>query len=137
MSTFVRRNLIFIWLMAISMFLCVIAWGQAAVGRAVPSFDEIDVQRINVREPDGTLRMTISSMAKAPGLMFKGKEHPYPSRQAAGVLFFNDEGTESDHGSECEKDPQGRGDSFAAFEAEPDGEDVSCDCGDGGSDGEG
>jgi hypothetical protein len=95
MSTFVRRNLIFIWLMAISMFLCVIAWGQAAVGRAVPSFDEIDVQRINVREPDGTLRMTISSMAKAPGLMFKGKEHPYPSRQAAGVLFFNDEGTES------------------------------------------
>ena len=95
MSSLVRMNLVFIWLAAISMFLCVIAWGQAAGERKVPSFDEIDVQRINVREPDGTLRMTISSMAKAPGLIFKGKEHAYPNRQAAGILFFNDEGTEN------------------------------------------
>jgi hypothetical protein len=95
MSAFVRKNLIFMWLAAISAFLCVIAWGQAAVERKVTSFDEIDVQRINVREPDGTLRMTISNNARAPGLIFKGKEHPYPNRQAAGILFFNDEGTEN------------------------------------------
>jgi hypothetical protein len=91
----VRKNLIFVWLTAISVFLCVIAWGQASIERQIPSFDEIDVQRINVREPDGTLRMTISSMAKAPGLFFKNKEHPYPSRRAAGILFYNDEGTEN------------------------------------------
>jgi hypothetical protein len=95
MSAFVRKNLIFMWLAAISMFLCVIAWGQAAVERKVMNFDEIDVQRINVREPDGTLRMTISNTATAPGLIFRGKEHPHPSRQAAGILFFNDEGTEN------------------------------------------
>ena len=95
MSTFVRRNLIFMWLAAISMFLCVLAWGQTAVERKVTSFYEIDVQRINVREPDGTLRMTISNTATAPGLIFKGKEHPFPNRQAAGILFFNDEGTEN------------------------------------------
>jgi hypothetical protein len=95
MSAFVRKNLIFMWLAAISMFLCVIAWGQAAAERNVTSFNEIDVQRINVREPDGTLRMTISSSAKAPGLIFKGREHPFPNRQAAGILFFNDEGTEN------------------------------------------
>jgi hypothetical protein len=94
-SIFVRKNLVFMWLAAISVFLCFIARGQAEVERQVMKFDEIDVQRINVREPDGTLRMTISSMAKAPGLVFKGKEHPYPSRQAAGILFFNDEGTEN------------------------------------------
>lgn len=94
-SIFVRKNLTFMWLAVISVFLCVIARGQAEVERRVTKFDEIDVQRINVREPDGTLRMTISSMAKAPGLFFRGKEHPYPSRLAAGILFFNDEGTEN------------------------------------------
>jgi hypothetical protein len=83
------------WLAAISVFLCFMARGQAEVERQVTKFDEIDVQRINVREPDGTLRMTISSMSRAPGLIFRGKEHAYPSRQAAGILFFNDEGTEN------------------------------------------
>lgn len=95
MSTFIRKNLIYTWLAAISLLLGVVAWGQAATERKVPSFVEIDVQRINVREPDGTLRMTISSSATAPGLIFKGTEHPYPNRQAAGILFFNDEGTEN------------------------------------------
>jgi len=95
MSTFVRKNLIYMWLASISVLLGVIAWGQAAAERKVSSFVEIDVQRINVREPDGTLRMTISNSATAPGLIFKGTEHPYPNRQAAGILFFNDEGTEN------------------------------------------
>jgi hypothetical protein len=95
MGTFVRRNLIYTWLTAISVILAVIGWGRAAAERQVTSFAEIDVQRINVREPDGTLRMTISSSATAPGLIFKGIEHPFPNRQAAGILFFDDEGTEN------------------------------------------
>lgn len=57
-------------------------------------FDVIDVQRINVREPDGTLRMTISNMAQFPGATFHGKEYPH-DRPNAGMLFFNDEGTEN------------------------------------------
>src|ERR1700686_2980274 len=95
MSAFVRKNLIYTWLAAISLCLGIIAWGQAAAERKVTGFVEIDVQRINVREPDGTLRMTISNAAPHPGLIFKGTEHPFPNRQAAGILFFNDEGTES------------------------------------------
>jgi hypothetical protein len=95
MSTFVRKNLIYTWLGAISLLVGVIAWGQAAAERKVTEFVEIDVQRINVREPDGTLRMTISNSATAPGLIFKGTEHPFPNRQAAGILFFNDEGSEN------------------------------------------
>jgi hypothetical protein len=95
MSTFVRKNLIYMWLATISLFLGVMAWGQAAAERKVTGFVEIDVQRINVREPDGTLRMTISNSATAPGLIFKGTEHAYPNRQAAGILFYNDEGTEN------------------------------------------
>jgi hypothetical protein len=94
MGTFVGRSLIYSWLTAISVLLAIVGWGRAAAEREVTSFAEIDVQRINVREPDGTLRMTISNSATAPGLIFKGKEHAFPNRQAAGILFFDDEGTE-------------------------------------------
>lgn len=58
-------------------------------------FGEIDVQRINVVEPDGTLRMVISDKTKFPGIIVQGKEYPHPDRTTAGVLFFNDEGTEN------------------------------------------
>jgi hypothetical protein len=60
-----------------------------------PTFDEIYVQRINIVEPDGTLRMVLSDKSKAPGLIIKGKEYPHEDRKTAGVLFFNDEGTET------------------------------------------
>ena len=59
-----------------------------------PKFDEIDVQRINVWDPDGTLRMVISDKARFPGLIIRGKEYRHP-RSQAGMLFFNDEGTEN------------------------------------------
>jgi hypothetical protein len=58
-------------------------------------FAEIDVERINIVEPDGTLRMVISNKAKFPGIIIKGKETPHPDRKTAGILFFNDEATEN------------------------------------------
>ncbi len=58
-------------------------------------FEEIDVERINVIEPDGTVRLVLSSKALFPGIIFKGKEYPHPNRQTAGILFYNDEGTEN------------------------------------------
>jgi hypothetical protein len=58
-----------------------------------PRFQEIDVERINVVEPDGKLRMTISNSARSPGWVFRGKV--YPGRpKGAGMIFFNDEGEE-------------------------------------------
>lgn len=71
-----------------------------AVSGAAPApakgvFTELDVQRINVREPDGTLRMTISNQASFPQIIVKGQEYAHPGRSAAGMLFFNDEGTEN------------------------------------------
>ena len=56
---------------------------------------ELDVERINIVEPDGTLRMTISDKDQFPGIIVKGKEFADPGRKAAGMLFFNDEGTEN------------------------------------------
>jgi hypothetical protein len=59
------------------------------------SFEEVTVQRINIVEPDGTLRMVISDKTLFPGIFIKGKERPHPNRKTAGMLFFNDEGTEN------------------------------------------
>lgn len=58
-------------------------------------FDQIDVHRINIIEPDGTIRMILSDNARRPGIFFHNKERPHPNRNDfAGMLFFNDEGTE-------------------------------------------
>ena len=60
---------------------------------ARPHFQEIDVERINIVEPNGKLRMTISDAERSPGWVFHGK--PYPGRpKGAGMIFFNDEGEE-------------------------------------------
>jgi hypothetical protein len=61
----------------------------------VQPFDQIDVQRINVREPDGTLRMVISNHAHLPGVITRSKEVPQADRPYAGMLFYNDECTEN------------------------------------------
>ena len=59
------------------------------------SFDQITVHRINVVEPNGTLRMVISDKAELPGVIVKGKERPKHDRPQAGMLFYNDEGSEN------------------------------------------
>lgn len=58
-----------------------------------PHFTEIDVERINIVEPNGMLRMTLSDAARAPGWVIGGKLIPGRPK-TAGMIFFNDEGTE-------------------------------------------
>jgi hypothetical protein len=58
------------------------------------SFEEINVERINIVEPDGTLRMVLSNHARLPGIIVRGKEQAFP-RPQAGILFYNDEGSEN------------------------------------------
>jgi hypothetical protein len=57
-------------------------------------FDQITVHRINVVEPDGTLRLVISNHAYLPGIIVREKEQAFP-RPQAGMLFYNDEGSEN------------------------------------------
>jgi hypothetical protein len=59
------------------------------------TFDEIKVHRIDVVEPDGTLRMVISDRDRLPGVIVKGKEFPKVDRPGAGMLFYNNEGSEN------------------------------------------
>ena len=58
-------------------------------------FTEIDVERINVVEPDGKLRMVISNRPRSVGPIYKGKPFGYPGGGRPGMIFFNDEGTEN------------------------------------------
>jgi hypothetical protein len=77
----------------LTVVLCVVLLSGAGSKRKA-SFDQIDVKRINLVEPDGTIRMVISNRADFPGLIVKGKEYPH-DRKTAGMLFFDDEGTEN------------------------------------------
>lgn len=70
--------------------------GVLAAASHPQTMKTLDVERINIREPDGTLRMTISGKDRFPGAFHKGQEIPRPDRRfAAGMLFLNDEGTEN------------------------------------------
>ena len=58
-------------------------------------FTEIDVERINIVEPDGKLRMVIANRPRSIGPIYKGKPFGYPGGERPGIIFFNDEGTEN------------------------------------------
>jgi len=59
------------------------------------TFGTITARRINIVEPDGTVRLTISNRADFPGAWNRGTEYPRPDRKdAAGMLFMSEEGTE-------------------------------------------
>jgi len=60
-----------------------------------PRFEEIDVERVNVVERDGTLRLVISNKARAPDAVVSGKSYPRSGGNRAGLIFFNDDGNEN------------------------------------------
>ncbi len=90
-------------------FLFAILTGFARVERK-QTFDEITVHRINVVESDGTIRLVLTNTANSPGIYIKNKEYPHPhNRKGAGLLFFDEEGTENGGLSYgIEKDQDGR-----------------------------
>jgi hypothetical protein len=74
--------------------IAVTAFRQAQKAR----FTEIDVERINVVEKDGKLRLTISNAERLPQPIIGGKSYPLRGGTGAGsggMIFFNDEGNEN------------------------------------------
>lgn len=70
---------------------------MGASDHRIQSFDQIQVHRIDVVEPDGTVRMVISNKNRLPPVIIKGKERPEMGepRPQAGMIFYNDEGSEN------------------------------------------
>lgn len=54
---------------------------------------ELDVERINVIDEDGKVRMAISGSSRAPGWVIGGKFIPGRPKHA-GIIFYNDDGVE-------------------------------------------
>lgn len=58
-----------------------------------PQEKSITLERINIVEPDGKLRMVISNKSMSPGNLFYGKEF-IKGGLRSGMIFYNDEETE-------------------------------------------
>ena len=58
-------------------------------------FSEIDVERINIIEKDGSLRMVISNQERSPGPIERGVPFGYAGGNRPGMIFYNEEGTEN------------------------------------------
>ena len=93
MTSFATKSILAISLIANGLVAVLLLTGFTSSRPA--TFDEITVHRINVVEPDGTLRMVISNKAAVPGVIVKGKEQPPQDLPHAGMLFYNDEGSEN------------------------------------------
>src|SRR5687768_8234528 len=98
MSANLERDVLFLKRYAV---ISTLAFGVIAVAafRQQPQertkFQEIDVERINVREPDGSYRLVISNRPRSIGPIYKGKPFGYEGGGRPGMIFFNDEGTEN------------------------------------------
>lgn len=61
-------------------------------------FQEIDVERLNIVEKDGTLRLAIANHDRLPDPVVGGKTYPGlrggTAAGGAGMIFYNDEGNE-------------------------------------------
>jgi hypothetical protein len=75
--------------------LAVLSVAAFARSSHVTKFEEIDVERINIREPNGNYRMVISNRPRSIGPIYKNKPFGYEGGGRPGIIFFNDEGTEN------------------------------------------
>lgn len=59
-------------------------------------FNEIDVERINIVEKDGTVKMIITNVEKFPNgkILINGKPTNEERKKRSGMLFFNEDGIE-------------------------------------------
>lgn len=71
-----------------------VATSSPRATKATANFDEINVGRINIVEPNGKYRLVIANRQRFPGLFMDGKEYKHHNRSQGGMLFFNDDGDE-------------------------------------------
>jgi hypothetical protein len=67
---------------------------ESAAARSA-TYDTLTVQRINVWDPDGKLRLVIANSARLPGAIIHGKTYPRSVNDTAGVIFYDAKGDET------------------------------------------
>jgi hypothetical protein len=63
------------------------------VEEGIERFEEIEAKRVRIVDEDGTLRMVLT-VPPLPDATYRGKPMVEQNRQQAGLIFYNDEGTE-------------------------------------------
>src|SRR5690349_11604333 len=96
MQTKLERDVRFLKIYAAAATLLCSVFVLAAFAQARnQKFDEIDVERINIVEKDGRLRMVISNRERQHPGISNGKLIPRPDGRPPGMIFFNHKGDES------------------------------------------
>lgn len=95
MDTQLRRDVRFLKAYAIITTAALGVLALTAFRQQKQRFGEIDVERINIVEPDGKLRMVLSNRPRSIGPIYKGQPFGYAGGTRPGIIFFNDEGTEN------------------------------------------
>lgn len=67
---------------------------ESAAARSA-TYDTLNVQRINIMDPDGKLRLVIANGAQMPGAILHGKTYPRSIDNAAGLVFLDTKGDET------------------------------------------
>jgi hypothetical protein len=97
METKLQRDMRFLkaYSIVITLLLGMVAFSSISQANQKHKFEEIDVERINIVEKDGKLKLAISNKERFPDPIIDGKT--YPLRQGgktAGMIFYNDKGDE-------------------------------------------
>jgi hypothetical protein len=92
----IRREFLFMRAYALATTTALVVLAVAAFRQApkAQGLGEITVERINVVDPDGTLRLVISNKSRMHPGVIDGKVIDRP-RPVAGLIFFNDQGDEA------------------------------------------
>jgi hypothetical protein len=118
METKLQRDVRFLkaYSVVITLLLAVTAFSAISHANQKTKFDEIDVERINIVEKDGKLKMVISNSERQHPGIIDGKT--LSRKRPAGMLFFNDRGDEcgglSFNGNQ--KDGKGSAGALLAFD---------------------
>jgi hypothetical protein len=94
METKLQRDVRFLKSYAIvtTLLLIVVAFAVFRQASQKTRFTEVDVERINVVDKNGKLKMVISNSERQHPGVVDGKT--YPRTRPAGILFFNEKGDE-------------------------------------------
>lgn len=92
-----NKELIFLRTFALATTIGVLTIGSMSFTKfGNQKFTEIDVERINIVEKDGTVKMVITNMDKFPNgtTIINGRSTNENRKKRSGMLFFNEDGIE-------------------------------------------
>jgi len=96
MNKIIKKEVRFLkaYAIVITLILGVLIFSGFKQNSQKPRFDEIDVERINIVEKDGQLKMVISNKERAPGPIIGGKTLSRQGGNSPGMIFYNEKGDE-------------------------------------------